>query len=494
MTIVTTLRDAMNDRALTANGALTNSSSLDKVVDLFFLAGASRGKDLTPQFIEAYREDAALTARLLLWMRDVRGGSGEREQFRNLFRTLIMESAGGPYARRILAKIPEMGRWDDVTVAFGTELEREALRMISKALVIDKNGLCAKWMPRPGKPDGNKIRAYLRLTPKNYRKLLAELSNTVEQKMCANEWDKITYSHVPSLAAARYQKAFGKHDPSGYSDYKAKLATGEATINAAAVYPYDVIKSLAHGDEKVAVAQWKALPDYLDGSKENILPVVDVSGSMATAKLSKTGNLSAMDVALSLGLYISERNKGLYQDSFITFSGSPELVTLKGNLKQRYEQLRTSHWQTNTNLQAVFETVLESAVQHKIEQAAMPTMLLILSDMEFDECVSVGPRSKTKSHSMWWNSDDQRNATEAELLSAMGMIEERYKLASYKMPQVVFWNLKGTPGNVPVKYNKAGAALVSGFSPSLMQSLLGGDEMTPTSVMLKTLLVPRYDL
>ncbi len=493
MTKTATLVDAMNDKALTANGALTNASSLDKVVDLFFLAGASRGKDLSPQFIEAYKEDANLTARLLLWLRDVRGGSGEREQFRNLFRTLITESAGGPLSRRILAKIPEMGRWDDLTVAFGTELEREALRMIAQALVTDRNGLCAKWMPRPGKPEGNKIRAYLRLTPKNYRKLLAELSNTVEQKMCANEWDKITYDHVPSVAAARYQKAFGKHDPSGYSTYRTKLATGDATVNAAAVYPYDVIKSLEHGDSAVAVAQWKALPDYLAGSKENILPVVDVSGSMKTSKIGKT--LDCMDVAISLGLYISERNKGLYQDSFITFSAAPELVTLRGNLQQRYDQLRTANWQQNTNLQAVFETILDAAVQNKIDAAAMPTMLLILSDMEFDRCVTVGPAAKKKdrSMSMWW-ADDQPLATEPQLISAMSMIEERYKVAGYKVPQIVFWNLSGRPGNVPVKYNKAGAALVSGFSPAIMKSLLGGAELTPTSVMLKTLLAPRYDL
>lgn len=487
MTTTLNLRDAMNERARTANGGITNATSLNKNVDLFFLAGASRGKDLAPQFEEAYKEDYETATRILLWMRDAREGAGEREQFRNLFRKLILDSAGGPMARKVLEKIPELGRWDDVIAAFGTELEREALRMISHALVIEKNGLCAKWMPRPGKPDGNKIRAYLRLTPKNYRHLLKELSNTVEQKMCANEWDKITYDHVPSVAAARYTKAFGKHDPVGYGVYKDKLSKGQAKINAGAVYPYDVLKTLNYGDATIATEQWKALPDYLNGTTENILPVVDVSGSMRCPAGGK-GVTTCLDIAVSLGLYISERNRGIYKDTFITFHASPEMITLKGDLKQRYSQLSTASWGMNTNIKAVFEEVLAAAVKHQIAQDQMPTKIIILSDMEFDECLTL---KKSSSRDIWARLE---GVDKKELVSAMTSIREHYEAAGYKLPQLVFWNLNGRPGNIPVKYDESGTALVSGFSPAIMETLLGSDDLTPAGIMLRTVMDSRYDV
>ena len=479
---MTTLFEAVNATAVTANGAVTNASSLNKNVDLFFLAGASRGKDITPTFVGAMVEDSEVAIRVLEWARDARGGAGERETFRKLFAYVLKTEPA--LATRLLAKIPELGRWDDLFVAFGSPLEREALRLIAAGLKdAATQGLCAKWLPRQG-AEANKIRSYLKLTPKEYRKLLVGLSNTVEQKMCAREWDGIVYPHVPSVAAGRYQKAFLKHDPKGYADYKAKLVTGEAKINAGAVYPYDVIRSLNNGDKTVANAQWAALPNYLEGSDENILPVVDVSGSMSGVTVS--GSVTAMDVAISLGLYTSERMGGVFKDQFVTFSGAPEMLHLKGNLQQRYDQMARSNWSMNTDLGAVFKLILNAAVKSKVDQKEMPTKILILSDMEFDACVTTGGSGKVSGYSSTFRGS-------AVSVSAMEFIEAEYAAAGYKIPQVVFWNLNARAGNSPVTYNKTGTALVSGFSPSIVKSVLGGEEMTPISIMLKTVMVQRYD-
>lgn len=468
---MTTLFEAVNASGLTANGAVTNTSSLNKNVDLFFLAGASRGKDITPVFAAALVEDQEVAVRILEWARDARGGAGERDVFRKLFSYLIgVEPA---IASRVLMKVPELGRWDDLLMTFGTPLERESLRMIAFALNDQKDGLCAKWMPRQG-PLANKIRSYMRMTPKDYRKMLVEMSTTVEQKMCARDWTDITYQHVPSVAAGRYQKAFLKHDPAGYAVYKEKLTTGEAKVNAGAVYPYDVIRSLKNGDKVVSNAQWAALPNYLEGSTESILPVVDVSGSMGGVAVS--GSVTAMDVSISLGLYTAERANGIFKDTFVTFSSSPKLVKLKGSLSERYAQLSSAEWGMSTNLSAVFDLLLGSAVKHSVPVSEMPTKILILSDMEFDSCITDGTGSRT-----------------GVSVSAMEFIEQKYSSAGYTVPQIVFWNLSGRSGNSPVTYNKAGAALVSGFSPSIVKSVLGGDEMTPISVMLKTVMSQRYD-
>lgn len=469
---MSTLFQAVNSTAETTNGAVTNHLSLNKNVDMFFLAGASRGKDITSTFAAALVEDPEVAVRIAMWARDIRGGSGERQTFRNLFSYLVKSEP--PLAARVLTKIPEIGRWDDVLVAFGTTLEREALRMISFALNDVKDGLCAKWMPRQG-AEANKIRSYLKLTPKEYRKLVVGLSKTVEQQMCAQDWTGIEYSHVPSIAAARYQKAFGKHDPVGYESYKAKLAAGTATINASAVFPYTVVNSVRNGDAKVANAQWKALPDYLAGSSESLLPIVDVSGSMDWFKVS--GSVTGMDVALSLGIYLSERSEGIFKDQFMTFSSAPRLVQLKGTLEQRVAQMQGSDVGGNTNLTAAFRLILDSAKKANLPASELPTTVLILSDMEFDSCITTGSNTYGGGVSV----------------SAMEYIKTEYETAGYKCPQVVFWNLNGRAGNSPVTYNESGTALISGFSPSIVKSLLGGDEMTPMSIMLKTVMAQRYD-
>jgi hypothetical protein len=466
---MTTLFQAINASGETANGAVTNLSSLNKNVDLFFLAGASRGKDITPTFASALAEDPEVAVRVLEWCRDARGGSGERSTFRTLFGYLIRTEAA--LAERVLIKVPTLGRWDDLFITFGTVLERDALRMIASALNEKHDGLCAKWMPRQGDTAG-KIRAYMKLSPKQYRKLLVGLSTTVEQKMCARDWENINYQHVPSVAAGRYQKAFLKHDPAGYGVYKEKLVTGEATINASVAYPYDVIRSLKNGDKAVASAQWSALPNYLEGSTENILPVVDVSGSM---QFVVSGSVTALDVAVSLGLYTCERMGGVFKDTFVTFSSSPKLQQVSGSLEHRYNQMASSEWGMSTDLGKVFDMILKAAVKQSVPESEMPTKLLILSDMEFNACMTIG------------------NGRTQVSVSAMELIKAEYAAAGYKVPQVVFWNLNAKSGNSPVTANEVGTALISGFSPSIVKSVLGGEEMSPLSIMLKTVMIERYD-
>jgi hypothetical protein len=291
--------------------------------------------------------------------------------------------------------------------------------------------------------------------------------------MCSKSFSEIDYSKVPSLAAARYQSAFIKNDRDRYVAYLAELQKpkGESTakINAAAVYPYDVVKSLNRGVWEVAVEQWKALPDFLEGSNEMILPLVDVSGSMETS-VNKVGSFTCMDVSVSLGLYISERNKGPFQDCFITFSESPELQKLSGNLKERFGQLKSSEWGMSTDLIAAFSLILDQAVKHSVSQDEMPSKVLILSDMEFNAAVD----------------KDQ---------TAINAIREKYEASGYQMPSVIFWNLQSRNGgsNIPVRFDEDGTALISGFSPSIMKSLLGGKKITPVDIMYETINSPRYE-
>jgi hypothetical protein len=453
---------------LTDNGMVTNPTTLNSCVDLFFSIGSMRGKSkdkVVKLFSEAFNENPLVSTKILFWVRDVRGGAGERQVFRDIISHLVNDTP--QTVRKNISLIPEFGRWDDILVLLGTELEDDMFSLIKTAL-SNGDGLCAKWMPRKGEV-ANKLRRLFKVTPKQYRKMLVELTNVVETKMCAKEWEKIDYSKLPSLASSRYQKSFNRNDSQRYEEYKQSLLEGTTKINAGAVYPYDIIKSMENGgDDVVNNAQWDSLPNWMEGSVERILPVVDVSGSMS-CPVGGNSNLTCMNVAISLGMYISERNEGGFKDAFITFSESPQLEYLTGNLRQRYNQLSRADWGMSTNLEKVFQLILKQAKNKNISEDVMPTKILILSDMQF-------------------------NVASRREFNSQSMIESMYEEAGYKIPDIIYWNLNASGGNFPVEFDKNGTALVSGFSPSILKSILGGKNMTPESIMMDTVNDERYSV
>ena len=466
----------INQEARTENGMKARASTASACVDLFFKIGAMRGKDPIPAFTAAYVEDAEIATRIALWARDARQGAGEREIFRKVLKHADKNLPGLSFMR-LIDKTPELGRWDDLLVLLADDVEEDiqeyVIAMIGAALMRG-DGLCAKWMPRKG-PIALKLRTTLQWSPKQYRKTLVNATKVVETQMCSKDWDNINFSHVPSLAASRYKKAFNRHTPK-YKEWVEKLVKGEKTVkvNAGAVYPYDVLKGVANyawreqfdkTELNAVVAQWDALPNYVGDA--NVLPLVDVSGSMSSCIVG--GKTTAMDVAVSLGLYCADKNKGKFKDTFLTFSESPQLLNLKGDILQKIKQMVSSKWDMNTNLRAAFDKILDVAKKGEVPQEEMPHTLLIMSDMQFDHCTSFDH-------------------------SAIEMIRSKYESAGYTIPNVVFWNLNAKD-NVPVKFNEAGVALVSGFSPAILKSVLSGnmDNLTPVGIMMKTLLNPRYD-
>jgi hypothetical protein len=325
-----------------------------------------------------------------------------------------LEKTNPDAALALLAKVPEVGRWDDIFVFSTPKLKTAAYTMLGDALRA-QNGLAAKWTPRKGKIAAE-IRVFFGMSPKQYRKSLVSMTKVVETQMCANDWDAINFSHVPSVASRNYKKAFAKHTPK-FAEYVAALVKGTpgVKVNANAIFPHDVLKGVvgSYGRKDMSktdldhiTAQWNALPNYVGDA--SILPLVDVSGSMSCPAGGK-GDVTCMDISLSLGLYLADKNKGVFKDTFLTFSDKPQLLTLKGDIVQKLDQMSRSDWGMSTNLHAAFTKILDVAVKGKAPQEDMPAMVLILSDMQFNQCV---------------NHDD----------SAMEMIERKFEAAGYTCP------------------------------------------------------------
>ena len=452
--------------ALTANGAVTRSTSGQTHVDLFAIVGAGRNNEngVINLFSQSYADNKEIALRIALWARDVREGAGERQTFRNILKYL--ERTDPSVLGALIEYVPEFGRWDDLLVLnINSPTFREVASLL-KASIENGNGLAAKWTPRKGEI-ANKLRSLWGMAPKEYRKFLVNATNVVETKMCANDWEEIQFDKLPSVASLRYQKAFGRNCGTRYEEYKAKLVKGEANINSAVLFPHNIVHNILtkNGDRLVMNEQWKALTDYLGENSGKVLVMSDVSGSM---EIKVGGNTTALDVSIALGLYTSERLKGEFKDVVLTFSETPKFHVVKGvTIADRVSNLGSANWDMNTNLQKAFELVLATGLKNNVPQSDMPETIIVISDMEFDRC-------GTKTN--------------------FGAIKEQYKEAGYKMPKLVFWNVNGRQGNNPVKFDKEDTCMVSGYSPSILKAVLSGKSFTPVDIMNEAIMKERYDI
>lgn len=465
--------NAVGNMTSTTNGMSALKSSNSVFTDLFFGIGAARNNrgKAALDFMKAFNADKLIATKLLFWARDVRGGAGERDTFRELAKQLEM------YAPEVLVKnmhlIPKFGRWDDMLVFSTNVVKQAAYAVIARTLSEQTDGwqLCSKWMPRKGSV-AVELRNFMGLSPKAYRKMLVNGTNVVETAMCSNDWSSIQYSHVPSVAAKIYQRAFGRHDPSGYTKYREGLTNGTEKVNASAIFPHDVIKGT---DSVVADAQWKALPNYMEGAA-GVLPMADVSGSMECPAGGNTST-TCMDVSIALSIYIAEKQKGAFNGLYLTFSAKPTLTKLpSGDIHSKAQYVRHHGVGYNTNIEAAFAEILRVAKSNNVPQEDMPKILLIFSDMQFDQA------SRNDAQVSGYGPTVQQ------------MAANKYRAAGYELPKIVYWNLN-SHNNVPVTCDEQGTALVSGFSPAIMKAVLAGnaESFTPFSIMMEAINDERYN-
>jgi hypothetical protein len=471
----------------TNNGALTNPTSGSRLLDLFGQGGALRQRDeksIEELFNDAFNEDRLLATKTAFWIRDVRGGAGERRTFRVILKWLANNHPD--IVRKNIENIGEYGRYDDLFSLFNTNVEKDVVNFIQTKIVDDLKSehpsLVAKWCPsintssKETRKDANKLAKALNLNHKQYRQVLSTLRDKikiVETQMCARDWNGIDYEKVPSKAAMNYRKAFRKNDPKGYEAYISAVEKGEKTIKANTLFPYDLVRAVYNksGNETdVATldAQWNALPDYFAGFPDaQGLAVVDVSGSMTWGG---RDGLLPIYTSIGLGIYCAERATGVFQNKYITFSAQPQFLTVTGkNIAEKVRNTVNKGVGYNTNIQAVFDLILNTAKQNMVKESDMPKTLYIISDMEFDA------------------SDIGGCSTNFEV------VKTKYAAAGYKMPRLVFWNVNAVNDASPITVRDDGVVLVSGQSPSIFKSLMENKECNALSLYLDTVTAERYN-
>lgn len=480
----------------TTNGATTYASTLTKLYDLFAQGAAMRGasdSDCILMFKNAYSENPTMALKCLFYLRDIRGGQGERRFFRLCIKWLATHHM--EEMTHLIRLVPEYGRYDDLFELFDTPIEAEMMGYIKH--IIDKNEdhLVYKWMPsintssKSTKERGRKFAREFGMTEREYRKMLSEgrkACHLVETLMSQNEWDKIAFDKLPSRAGILYSNAFARREETK-ERYAAFMSSDKTKVNASTLYPYDVVAKarevmgydywgrttvgLTDTNRLAANKYWENLTDYFNGATLNALCVCDTSGSMTHGYNSK---IAPIDVAIALSLYTAERAKGPFKDHFISFSSHPTLIETEGvDFCDKVARIYRQNLCENTNIEATFNLILNTARHNHLSQDELPESLIIVSDMQFDAA-----------RGFRWNNDS--------VTTLMENIEHTWNLAGYKMPKLIFWNVNAASGggNIPMK-DEDGITFVSGASPSIFTSILTGK--TGQDLMYDALLAPRYE-
>lgn len=496
MAFMNAIRNELNNETkLTENGAVGYRTTGKKLLDLNFSVASLRGaseQEIINKFMDAYWENPVVAIKWLFYTRDCREGLGERRLFRIVLKHLAQDKP--EVIKAVFNFTPKYGRYDDLWGLLDTDLKKDVISMVAEQLTEDATNmnnnksisLICKWLPsenassKETKRYATIIRKGLDMTSRNYRKMLSAMRKyieVVECKMSAKQWNEIDYEDVPSRANLIYNNAFLRNDEERRRAYLGALEKGEVKINAGTLFPHDIVHKYTSGSwysrlnnyDAALEGMWKALPDTVKGNG-NTLVVADGSGSMTCNVGGKT-SVTALDVANALAIYFAERASGEFKDKYITFSNRPQLVDFS-NAKSLHDKIGVAlrHSEVaDTNIEATFNLILQTAINNDMVQEDMPKNVLIISDMEFNSAVG-------------WN---RPTAT------LFDTIAKKYAAYGYKLPRLVFWNVNSRTGTIPVKENDLGVALVSGFSVNIVNMVMS-NKLDPYECLLDALNVERY--
>jgi hypothetical protein len=476
--IIADISSDISETVKTANGAESLGSSGDALVNLFYKA--VRGVDESTLFSladAAAKESMLYTLKIIAYVRDIRGGKGERDIARTLYQWLSQDtSRESQLVQNMWLFLDTYGRYDDMLYLPPNSLAfKEYVRLIGEQLKADIQkgegesvSLVAKWVPSESSAVNKQTNFTYRLArsmkigmPELRKKYLTPLRTKIgllEQKMCSGDWPAVKYEVLPSQALNRHVAAFKRNDNEKYQEYKDALANKTAKVNVGALHAHEIVNkyTINNVEDALTEAQWKTFLEKLSSIKTNALVLSDVSSSM----LSDKG--LPMLVSLTLGILLSTICVNPdFKNKVLTFESQPQFVELSGeSLFAKYNTLRDAPWGGSTNICAAFDAILKND--------SVPEQLIIVSDMQFNKADSV------------------YNATTYEAMKA------KFETANKTLPHVVFWNVNGAYNDFQTLADVPGVSMVSGFSVDILDAIINGKEITPYSTMMQVLNRERY--
>lgn len=502
--ILNGLREELN-YGKTENGALKLNSTLSDVYDLFALGGAYRTRsdsDCIVLFRKALEENETLALKCLFYLRDIRGGAGERRFFR-----VIIHWLGDNYPELILRNfenISEMGRWDDYYALVDTKVEKDMFKFLREQLTKDiysclngdKNGvsLLAKWLKSENassietKRLAALTRRYFHMSPETYRltlSMLRERINVLEMLMSTDRWDEIEFDKVPSKAGFIYRNAFARRDLIA-KKYKDFITSDKTIVNSKDLFVHEIVAEATgktcHGSKEISSVEraainkyWEDLPNYFNGKEGNILCVCDTSSSMCHYG----AKYSPINVSIGLSMYCAERLKGPFHNHFITFSCKPSLVEISGkDFVDKATRIMKSTINDNTNLEGVFKLLLSTAIKNNLKQSDLPEKIIVISDMEIDAATRL---FSYNNNSVTWYKNTAN--------SLMEKIAKEWAANGYIMPKLIYWNVDARQDTF-LQRPKDNVTFISGFSQQLMKNVVSGRD--GVDLMLEVLNNDRY--
>ncbi|MCM1101971.1 MAG: DUF2828 domain-containing protein [Clostridium sp.] len=492
----------------TENGALGYRTTGHELLDLNFRVSSLRGREeryIADSFVKAFYEDRRHAVKWLFYLRDIAEGLGERRSFRVCLKYLAQSHP--EIAGELMELIPLYGRYDDLLVLLDSPLEEKVCayigRMLERDLCAMAEGrpvsLLAKWLPgndtssKATRALAGRLSRGLGMGSRAYRKNLSALrayADVLEVKISASEWDRVDYAKVPAKANLKYDAAFARHDEARRSDWLRSVYMGDDKINCKGLMPYEIVRKMLPGTGWCSAVRSNLLAELMwqkllqDGFQnewglEDCIVVADGSGSMYSP-VSGTAGVRAIDVCHSLAIYFASKLQGVFRDKAISFSRRPQMIDLGqgGNLREKLEIMRAHDEVDNTDIEAVFDLLLDMAVSRQVPAEQIPGQVLIISDMEFDEAA--------EDH-VWENGRPQKTGE-----TLFEFIAAKFSAAGYPVPRLIFWNVCGRSDTIPAVQGEQGVCLLSGFSQNAIRTAAHREIKDPYESLLRTLDGSRY--
>lgn len=468
------ISEQLLNKAFTEKGDVAYRSTGSYCLDYFSLVGGMRFnlKEALNLFMRSYYENPQITIKILFYVRDIRSGLGERDLFRYTFNALA--NMYPDVAKQLIKFIPEYGRYDDLLICLESAIKNDVVAFIKAQLDEDLNNkkegksvsLLAKWLPSVNTSSiearylAKTLAKSLGINLATYRKSLSYLRKglIIENNLREKDYT-FKYENVTSGAMFKYRDAFHRNDLDRYNKYLNDVNEGKTKINTDTVYPYEVIRRLEKGACPTEYFALDTLWKNINRSKINSKTIVvrDGSGSMNDYNI-----VSASSVATSLAILFAESLTGEFKDKFITFSSSPKLIKIKGEMiHEKYNFISTYEDYTTTNIKSVYDLILKVYKYKDFKKEDAIDRIVIISDMEFD-CMG--------------NTN----------LSTFEYFEKEFKKLGFNMPEIVFWNVRARNVHFPTM-NKAGVKLVSGASSKIIDSVINNSSIDAYQLMIDIL-------